>query len=1530
MPHQSPKPPHHYQRWIKPFGVVSLLASSYLLTQAAQAFEPFPQRLMQSHLQTGLSQLRQTRVQPLALISEKHLNPALSEGLKGRSLTQDMSLLSQNPSGSPAIKAPDATEPTPEPQVLVAEVVVEPQGGELPPELRDLVYATVQTRAGGTTTRSQLQQDINAIFTTGFFADVDARPEDTNLGVQVTFSVQPNPVLTDIQIVGNQVLPKAVVDRIFAEQRGRIINLHDLRDGIAAINQWYVDNDYILASVIESPSISSLGIAVLEVAEGVIEAIEVEFVDENGNTINEQGGPIQGETQEYVILREFQSRPGHIFNHIRLQRDLQRAFTLGFFEAINLNIEPGDLDPQKVKVIVGVTEKNTTTIAAGLGANLNNNVFLTGSYREDNLLGRGQKLGFETEIGLSETRIDAFLTSPGRLDGLPASPPELQGAVSAVITALNQPRTSRSEIIDKTEKLHRLSQVFNHKSLEALVLNNLASLYSDPVDDLKAYDQALELVRHGTSPALELYFLLRQAKTYRDLSEPQQALKNYTQALGQLVKLQKNSSLSSWLGEDMFELLSDEWQLENQGNLISDEDFAQALNVIKLGLFLDTTFTYSILGDYQAGLYMAGSRESENTTDSLANYLNNLLNDDRKIQSIIDAADPTGFNTSTFEALSTVLPNVRQFSQALLGNISEIYKHQTLKLLFSDFNEPESKAFQQEKIEAMGLSSRQQISLLFYQLLVLFSSDEILDNNEFFNDNISDFAKPILLQIRSLLPSAFDVEDKTWDPEKLQAIIAISKEALTEYLSGLEDRNLADLINQFSSLVEFFLRDITSKTSLEKDSPEYYRYRSELAQAVLQNWPRQNGAIQDFDWTQGFILKLQGDAYYQLGEYERAVKTYESAMPLLRKAEEFYTRGFQDSSSSIKGVVAAVKEDPNFSWVEDLIFNQRLYASLAIADAYLELQQPSLAKARYLDALALSNTVSERGFVYQQTERAEIYYGLAQSEVMLGNSKEAQQAIDQAIAIHEESFPNESISGGSGILDIRFNYGYGVPYRGSLSGSFKFESKNPWLTVNASQGLFAEQRCGTVTQYFECRQKYFDFYIGWLLQQHQANPRAGFDGMAFEASEQAKSFSFRRPDSEVSAQDRFAPAQSLREIQAAVGDDNTLVLEYFLGQDTSYLWALGQDGALQVHTLPPRAEIEAQAQAFYDLLTSPTGRVRPQTTAQAGAALSQMILGPVADQLGTQRLVIVADGLLQYLPFAALPNPNPDNLPTASALQGEYGPVLNPLLLDHEIVHLPSASTLVALRRKAPSRPQPTQELAFFANPVFNHKDERVRQVKLFPWSRPFSQAELANIEALYSAIPATERELDSILATNLLPKDKVKTFFGYEANLDAALDSRLGQYRIVHVASHGIFNSNAPERSGVVLSGLSEAGVVQAGLLSPTYAFNDMNLSATELVVLSGCRTGLSQGQIGREGMTGLTNGLFDAGAERVVASLWSVRDDATRELMNRFYRLMLDPENPLPSAQALTEAQRSMWNDPRWQTPYSWAAFTLQGLWE
>jgi CHAT domain-containing protein len=643
------------------------------------------------------------------------------------------------------------------------------------------------------------------------------------------------------------------------------------------------------------------------------------------------------------------------------------------------------------------------------------------------------------------------------------------------------------------------------------------------------------------------------------------------------------------------------------------------------------------------------------------------------------------------------------------------------------------------------------------------------------------------------------------------------------------------------------------------------------------------------------------------------------------------------------------------SFLEIFLPSQEFGAMLNLADAHLQLRNLAEAHNWYGEARSwyesALNQIEEDPSNAQllvnqvrskQSDYSEVFYGLATVDLLLNDFESAQSNIEQALILNREYLPRVLSESRQGSVDLTLRYGYGIPDQGLISADFA----TPW---NLSRTLDSQDtsplkksfqnRCNKIAGYTGCRQKYFELYVQLLMTQHQNSPSQGFDALALEMAEQARISDYESLQSRLSPtssgqylsqrRESLGVAKSFRDIQAEIPDDETLVLSYFLGEDSSYLWLISKN-ELQTYALPPRDEIEAQAREFYDLLTSPPGRVRPRTTAAAGELLRDMILDPVADQLGQRRLVIVGDGFLQYLPFGALPNPAPSATPSTAALEGEFAPALNPLMLEHEIVYLPSASALVGLRENRNSRPLPQQELAFFANPVFSHRDERVDSVRLAEGWEPFSPEELADVEVIYSQLPETERELEPVLASGLIPDTQVQKFSGYDASLEAALSPELGQHRIVHFASHGIFNSNAPDRSGVVLSGISETGVVQSGLLSPRHAFNQMDLSATDLVVLSGCRTGLSEGQMGREGVTGLTSGLMSAGADRVVASLWSVRDDATRELMQRFYARMLDPENPMAPAAALRAAQISMWEEARWQAPYYWAAFTLQGEWE
>ncbi|MBW4549751.1 MAG: BamA/TamA family outer membrane protein [Aphanocapsa sp. GSE-SYN-MK-11-07L] len=319
--------------------------------------------------------------------------------------------------GAPATTAPPTTAPAPgaappappvtttpdpnEPKVLVSEVVV--QGAT--PELEQVVYQAISTRPGQTATRSQLQQDTNAIFATGYFADVKAEPSDTPLGVRVTFLVQSYPVLRSVQVAGNQVLTQDKVNEIFTQQYGQTLNLRQLQQGIEQINKYYQDNGFVLGQVIGSPQVDSDGTVTLQVAEGIVEEIKPRFLDKENK-------PAKGRTRDYIITRELRTKPGDVLNRDRVQADLRRLFDLGLFEDVQVALEPGQ-DPRKVNLVLNVKEKNTGSISAGAGFSSAAGLFGTASYQQTNLFGRNQKFSAEVQAGTEgEFLFDLGFTDP--------------------------------------------------------------------------------------------------------------------------------------------------------------------------------------------------------------------------------------------------------------------------------------------------------------------------------------------------------------------------------------------------------------------------------------------------------------------------------------------------------------------------------------------------------------------------------------------------------------------------------------------------------------------------------------------------------------------------------------------------------------------------------------------------------------------------------------------------------------------------------------------------------------------------------------------------------------------------------------------------------------------------------------------------------------------------------------------------------------------------------------------------------------
>jgi CHAT domain-containing protein/Tfp pilus assembly protein PilF len=393
-------------------------------------------------------------------------------------------------------------------------------------------------------------------------------------------------------------------------------------------------------------------------------------------------------------------------------------------------------------------------------------------------------------------------------------------------------------------------------------------------------------------------------------------------------------------------------------------------------------------------------------------------------------------------------------------------------------------------------------------------------------------------------------------------------------------------------------------------------------------------------------------------------------------------------------------------------------------------------------------------------------------------------------------------------------------------------------------------------------------------------------------------------------------------------DPDTLLLEYSLGERRSLLWAVTQR-SVAVYELPPRRNIERLARQLYRIISVRPAASQPGSHGgerfnanaeyrKTAIALGRMILAPVSKSL-PMRLVVVSEGALEYIPFSALCLPE----------------TKDPLLLEHEVVRLPSVSVLAELRRA--SRPRPTHEVAVLADPVFDVSDERVQQHRAATdrrLSNPFNGLEpplsrsAADVGltrsggARFNRLIYTRLESQAIAAAT--PPGQAKQELDFAASREAAMSPDLANYRIVHFATHGLVDSKRPELSGLVLSLVTAKGQIQDGFLRLEDIYN-LRLPV-DMVVLSGCQTALGE-EISGEGLIGLTRGFMYAGARRVVASLWSVDDLAASELMTRFYGAM--ERGQMRPAAALRTAQREMYRQQRWHSPYYWASFELQGEW-
>lgn len=728
-----------------------------------------------------------------------------------------------------------------------------------------------------------------------------------------------------------------------------------------------------------------------------------------------------------------------------------------------------------------------------------------------------------------------------------------------------------------------------------------------------------------------------------------------------------------------------------------------------------------------------------------------------------------------------------------------------------------------------------------------------------------------------------------------------------------------------------------------------------------------------FAISEGSTAYELGVLYRNLGEYDKALEWFFIALSLQHNA----TNQKRDEPITLNSIGEVYEEQGNLTqarryYQQSVALAKEVNDESCEAIAYtslgnLELKQNNYAHAAqfFTNALQVSR---RRG---QRRREAMNLSNLGLVSLKQGDKQKALDYSNEAVNILRELKDPAA--------EAHALYRRALVYQ--ESGDLREARKDIETALN-----YVETRRGKIPEfglrasYFATVQEYYDFEIENLLRLHEANPNQRLDIVAFETSERARARSLlemlqeakvdvreganaallqternfinrlkdkaserervvgaetnkakadelkNKFDKEIaslseqlenlrsrirSENPRYAALSQATSLSAAEAqkllDDKTVLLEYRLGKKRSFLWLVTKD-EIKTFSLSQSSDIETMARAFYESLGT-SSAANNARAAELSKELGVILLQPVASSLEGKRVAIVADGVLQYIPFAALTH-NQKFFVEAN-----------------EVVMLPSVSVLAELRREQVKDDDRAMSVAVFADPVFESRDPRIansiaaksastKSLALRNVMRDFGKGE--NLPRLLFS----REEARNILT--LVQKENAFLRTDFEASRENVTENNLATYKILHFATHGLFDASRPELSGMVFSLYDKNGKSQDGFLRLNQIYN-LKLPV-DMVVLSACQTALGKDVKG-EGLIGLTRGFMYAGSKRIVASLWKVDDAATAELMKHFYKAMT--QEKLPPSESLRFAQLQLSKQKRWQSPYYWAAFTIQGEW-
>lgn len=374
--------------------------------------------------------------------------------------------------------------------------------------------------------------------------------------------------------------------------------------------------------------------------------------------------------------------------------------------------------------------------------------------------------------------------------------------------------------------------------------------------------------------------------------------------------------------------------------------------------------------------------------------------------------------------------------------------------------------------------------------------------------------------------------------------------------------------------------------------------------------------------------------------------------------------------------------------------------------------------------------------------------------------------------------------------------------------------------------------------------------------------------------------------------------RALRDVQGMLSQEGAVLLEYYLSKPRSYLLRITPAG-IKLYVLPEKGRIEATLRGFLKFVSerglSPAEGQGPAE--RIGRELMPFEGDEVA--LGAKALIVIPDGVLYHLPFEVLRVPD--------------GPAFRYLIEFLPVSYGPSASALMVLRRSpAPDRRQ--KDLLAVGSPQAGPRG-RIGG-SLTSQDRPASEIESGTQGHGLPDLPFSRKEILDVAA--LFPPTSVDILMGQQASEGRIKRLALTDYRIIHLATHGLLDERYPYRSALILA---PTGAAEEDGRLQTREIYGLTMSA-ELVVLSACQT--ARGRLeDTEGPMALARPFFFAGARSVVASLWQINDRATVHFMREFYRNLALGRT---KAESLRAAKLRLLGS-EWAHPFFWAGFLLQG---